>query len=358
MKKVALIVGLLVITLALNLEAGVSTEKNAWNAKDISISGGFDNTMLYRDQGLNSVLDGMQTPNKQKSDFIWTPLVTLNLGADVGDKILAFVQLQNRRLDNTALGTAANVDFLGGDNTELAVEQAYIKIEKLISDDLTLTYGAQNLKFTLRKDEGGFFLDVLKSENLAAPITEANGYRGFPLPKNTTEFAGFKFDYGSLSKANYDATLFWGIASETGVAHADEKLMGLAARYKLPGGKDERDVLHGSYTIIAQNAARLNIHTIGLGVEYFSSMPNLELYGEYYTQSGDLDANVALDASAYRIGAKYDFKQKMAPYVDVSYWFLSGGGDATTSNNFYSYENVQSSLILEDNVFGLDLDSN
>lgn len=358
MKRAMLLALMMLFAAGLTVSADVTTGKDASNAKKIEITGGFDNSMVSRDTGLTSVLDGCQKPATWPSDLFWSPLITLNLGIDVGDKATALVQLQNRRLD-AATGTAANVDFLGGDNVEMAVEQAYINVDNLMIPSLTFKYGMQNLKFALREGGDAFFMDTNFSEVLAMPVTEANIYRGAALPKDTSEFGGVKVDYGSLKGAvptNYKVSFFWGVVNESLTGRADERLTGLTGWYKLPVG--DKNFATAGVTKIQNEAAHADIQTINVGVDYFGAMPNLELYAEYYTQSGDLTRTVDQSASAYRAGAKYDIANPLKPYVDVSYWFLSGGGTATKNKNFLSYENVQSTMILEDNVFGLDVDSN
>ncbi|MFA5794470.1 MAG: alginate export family protein [Candidatus Brocadiia bacterium] len=358
MKKIGLLVLVMVFVLGLSVQAGVSTGKEASSAKEITINGSFDNTMVSRDSGVTSVLDCMPAPGKQASDLFWSPLITLNFGVDVGDKVTALVQLQNRRLD-AALGTTANVDFFGGDNIEMAVEQAYIQVEKLIIEELTLKYGGQSLKFSAREGGDAFFMDTNNSRIMALPYTEANIYKVVgALAKDTCEFGGFRFDYGSLKNNNYKASFYWGVVNESLTGRADERLTGLAGWYKIPGG-DPRNIATGTISKTFNEGTKLSIQTIGVGGNYFGSMPNLELYGEYYTQSGDFSATVDQASSAYRIGGKYDIKnEKLKPYVDVSYWYLSGGGSTTKNKNFMSYENVQSTMILEDNIWGLDIDSN
>ncbi|MFH1226377.1 MAG: hypothetical protein V1701_00560 [Planctomycetota bacterium] len=358
MKKIGLIVLVMVFALSFSVQAGVSTGKDVASAREITINGSFDNTMVSRDSGVTSVLDCVPKPGKQASDLFWSPLITLNLGIDVGDKVTALVQLQNRRLD-AAIGTAANVDFFGGDNIEMAVEQAYVQVEKLIIDELTFKYGGQNLKFAVRENGDAFFMDTNNSRTMNLPYTEANIYKVVGgIAKDTCEFGGARFDYGSLKNNNYKVSFYWGVVNESLAGRTDERITGLVGWYKVPGG-DPRNTATATVSKTFNEGTKLDIQTIGVGGNYFGAMPDLELYGEYYTQSGDFATGIDQSSSAYRLGGKYDIKNPaLKPYIDVSYWYLSGGGTTTKNKNFMSYENVQSTLILEDNIWGLDIDSN
>lgn len=365
MKKIGLLLVAVAFVIAAvpdatsGLNAGqVVTEQSATGAKQIKVSGEVEMPMVSRNAGVNSVLDGMAGPATQDGDTLWSPLITLNIEAALGDKISSFIKLQNRRLD-AAVGTGANVDFLGGDNLDLAIKEAFIKLEKFIVQDLTFTYGLQNLKATLREGEGAFFLDTgyASSNGINGFLTEPNGAT-WNRSKDTTEFGGLRFDYGSLKNSNYQGMLFVGKVSETATGldqlHNDTTFNGAIVWYKL--GEDK--VLNVLVTQLNNPKTEMAIQTIGLGANYNGAMPNLGAYAEYYNQTGDATATIAQSASAYRAGVKYDVQHQLKPYVDLSYWFLSGGGSATKNNNFVSLENVKSTMILEDEVFGLDLDSN
>jgi len=363
MKKIGLLLVVVAFVIAATnlLNAGpVVTEQSATGAKQIKVSGEVEMPMVSRDAGVNSVLDGVAGPAHQDADTLWAPLITLNLEAALGDKISSLIKLQNRRLD-LGVGTAANADFLGGDNLDLAIKEAYLKLEKFIVQDLNFTYGLQNLKSTLRDGEGAFFLDTnyASSNGLNGFLTEPNfTTAAWNRSKDSSEFGGLRFDYSSLKNNNYQVALFLGKVSETATGldqlHNDTTLNGAIVWYKL--GEDK--VLNVLVTQLNNPKSEMAIQTIGLGANYNGAMPNLGAYAEYYNQTGDAAAGMSQSASAYRAGVKYDLQHQLKPYVDLSYWFLSGGGSATKNNNFVSLENVKSTMILEDEVFGLDLDSN
>jgi hypothetical protein len=120
------------------------------------------------------------------------------------------------------------------------------------------------------------------------------------------------------------------------------------------------------------------VWTIGLGVDYFWN--NFEFYGELYFQFGNwwdetdlpammpwMDADEdTIDQSAWAgyLGAKYTFADVTAkPWIDLSFTYISGDeGDVSDSSpengDFMSYENNNATMIVEDSLLGLDIDSN
>ncbi len=417
MKKIGLclLAAMLCFAIVTTTDAqGVKTGDKAFSAKEISITGGLDLCYGYLNSGITSILnfesEGEQGAgtgvSQDNSVFMLVPQLTINFDIDVGDKVTAFVQLENRRLVSEPTwidltgdvnvdtlfpmgGTAANVDVASGDNIEPAVEQAYIKVSEFLLPELTFTIGIQDLKFTLRKGEGAFFMDIAESEAMApqflkdsASLNLANVDEWFivgegaPFLRDVSEFGGMVFDYGDMEKNNYALCVFYGSVNETGVARTDENLFGLQLDYALPGENNVLKAILANTTshgrkIVGQDVIDMNIMTLGVGVDYWVQ-PDIEVYAEFYTQSGDYGhfwkalpapgAHDAVDqkASAYRLGGRYNLEHDLKPYVDLSMWNLSGDNGEIDSDNedFISYENVQSTLIMEGNLLGLDLDSN
>jgi hypothetical protein len=235
-----------------------------------------------------------------------------------------------------------------------------------MTPDLNFTVGLQDLKFTLRKGEGAFFMDIANST-----LINTTPWRGF------TEFGGFTLHYGNIEKSNYAVDVFHGTVWETGAAHTDEALFGFHVDYKLPQG--EKNIVKVLFVQdkapgVAAGAAYtdISIMTMGAGCDYWA-MPALEVYGEFYSQSGDYGGALVTgkykaikqSASAMRFGGQYDLsevlnKPDLKPYAGLSYWSLSGddGNPAKDNGDFISYSSVQSTLIMEDKLLGLGLDTN
>jgi len=376
MKKIGL------LTLSLMLIALVTGGALAEIPAGFNLSGGIDAPYTYRSKEINTFLNGADLTT---SDFLLSPLITVDTKWDLKGKVTGFVRFENRRLDAVAgSGTGDNVDFGGGDVIDPAIKQAYIKVSEFISPKLTMTYGIQDLNLTLRKGEGAFFMHpaAAASPSTTLPL-DMDVARRFNRNKDFTEYSGFVFDFGSVKDDNYAATVFWGKTMETAVAAGAKRdadlLAGVNVAYKLPG---ENNILKVLLAQINNPGDNLGIMTIGVGADYFGAMPNLEIYGEVYMQSGTVGKDTTAgnttfgddvdhSAMAYRIGGRYDFANNpLKPWASLSYWYLGGGDDSrlykggtapakyTENNHFISYEDFPSTLILEDNLWGLNLNSN
>jgi len=402
MKKVGL------VTLSLMLIALVTGSALAEIPAGFDLSGSIEAPYNYRSKEINTFLNGQLTT----SDFILSPLITVNTKWDLKGKVSGFVCFQNRRLDNstelawvdtngdgvpdaevlTGGGTADNVDFGAGVNITPEITQAYIKVEEFISPKLTMTYGIQDLNLTLRKGEGAFFMHPAVSTDMPLDMAVIQRFNGMAdgIRKFAVEYSGFVFDFGSVKDDNYAACIFWGKTSEevveVGTKRDEDLLVGVNVAYKLAGDNNIAKILVAKMMNPGKN---MDIMTIGVGADYFGAMPNLEIYGEAYMQSGTLnnegDSNaskiintpcdVDQSAMAYRVGGKYDFANNpLKPWAGLSYWFLDGGNDSkdykgdgtataptdkyTENNHFVSLEDSQSTLILEDSLWGLNLNSN
>jgi len=383
MEKVGLwlLIAMLVITLigTTNAQGGKLGGK-ADSAKEITISGEIDLTTVYRNSGISSILDGTATPAITESDYFITPRITLDFDIDVGDKVSGFVRLANSQV-NAIQASAEPSTRLGAHNTNPAFKQAYVKVSEFMTPDLSFKIGLQDLKYTLRKGEGAFFMDVANSRlngannDLGWCNTQVGGVGSFG---GFAEFGGFVFNYGNIEKSNYAVDVFYGTINETGTVHNDESLFGVHVDYKLPQG--EKNMIKALIVQSTADGARVaassyvdaSIMTFGAGCDYWA-MPALEVYGEFYSQSGDLGKDwngsgwdaIKQSASAMRFGGQYDLsevlnKPDLKPWAGLSYWSLSGDKGITTKDNedFLSYSNVQSTLILEDKLLGLGLDTN
>lgn len=343
----------------------------------LTLTGSLDAPYVYRSEEINTFHNGQLTP----SDFILAPYLAVNMGYKLTGNVKAFAQFTNQPLTPFALGTAANAQLGGAVALTPVIRQAYIGVGEFFSPKLSLNYGVMDAKWTLRKGEGAFFLHAGGSQtpSLAIPLDMATAFR-IPTLRGYAEFSGFAFNYGSLKDDNYAVNVLWGKTMETVVAVGAQRnadlLFGVKVDYVLPGAAKD-NVLNVILAKTMNPAADMDIMTIGVGADYFGAMPNLELYGEWYTQSGDFglgfDATgqaTTVDhvASAYRFGAKYNLTHDLKPWVGLCLENRTGGNDSavyhntslkyTENNHFVSYEDSQSTLILEDNLFGLDLDSN
>ena len=118
------------------------------------------------------------------------------------------------------------------------------------------------------------------------------------------------------------------------------------------------------------------IWTFGLG-STVKATKSLEVFAEAYGQGGTYwnNYNPAVDPSNISTQAKTIMQQAFGgyggfkytaeksawkPYFGIEWWWLSGDPDRTDrkQQNFISYEDVDDTIILEENNYGLDMDTN
>ncbi len=315
-------------------------------------------------------------------------------------------------------GSNANRGLIGAQNDfNVFLGQAYIEVKEFLWQQLSFKLGIQDHRYDLRGNGNAFFMDIREAElAYATPTLEAfagNIYYGHEIPGGVTaagagtgpanthgnfngglfrdqnrEAGGLKFTYNLDDNLFVD--LFWFQTFESsaggnlgsavpGIAEGDDRYdeytIGLNIDYNI----DEKSLFNFIYAGIYGDDGHVNVHTVGFGLDYYLT-PEFEAYIEFYGQWGDSGhvssegTNVAhndqeVDHEAYAgiVGLKYTFDHEIKPWFDLSFTYVSGDdGDISTNGNtgpdtnhdFISYEDNDATMILEENHFGLDVDSN
>jgi hypothetical protein len=419
MKKVALLVAFILALTPLAFAQGTVKAQRP-DTVEVILSGEVDVPGYYRSEEINCVLNrgGVQgwgvavgaggvpvlNPNGQAdvddelSDAAYCPLVVINLDAQMGKKVFAHVTLKTNRLADNIWGVRedglnANAhSVVGFQDIDLPVKAAYVEIQEFLFEETTFKFGLQNLCYDLR-GKGAFFIDLANSEFAwMTPVTEAwltgswygpinpGGAEGLGLARFNSNPGGFIVNY--TTKDEVFSMDFYGMTiMETLNGHFDEQLYGIEFAYIFPGSKEEKNksYLSGIVNCMQADQGNNKVWTIGLGIDYF--WQNFEFYGELYGQFGTwwndenfADTNVTWadadedtvkqSAWAFYIGGKYTFNESTAkPWIDLSVWYIGGddgdiGDDSPTNKDFLSYENNNATMIIEDSLLGLDIDSN
>jgi hypothetical protein len=388
MKKVAFLVAFLLALTPLAFAQGTVKAQRP-DTVEVILSGEVDVPGYYRSEEINAVLNRTAwvagTLRNEKSDAAYVPLVVINLDAQMGKKVFAHVTLKTNRLNDN--GIAANDNSMIGQlDIALPVKAAYVEVQEFLFEETTFKFGLQNLCYDLR-GKGAFFMDIANSEAAWwTPVTEAWRFgstygvpdagfaaTGAGLMRTTTNPGGFIVNYTTKDEV-FSMDLYGITVVETVNAQSDEQVYGIEFAYIFPGSKEEKNksYLSGIINCIQNNQGGDKIWTIGLGVDYF--WQNFEFYGELYYQFGAYENNEfhgaagdeSIDQSAFAgyIGMKYTFADSTAkPWIDFSFWYIGGddgdlGDDSPENNDFVSYENNNATMIMEDNLLGLDIDSN
>lgn len=340
----------------------------------------------------------------------------LRVEATLAEQVKGVVEARVFPIDSDfadSFGSGANSGILGGGGGEFDVQlgDAYIDVKEILSESYSFRIGLQNYTTDLRGTGRSFFMDIRNAELAFANGTiEAWGlgtiYAGDELlggiiAPNAGEIyrgrnngaGGLKLTYALPPKAEKTrlwVDLFWFNVRETRTLHDDETAYGTVITYLLPG---ERNKLILPLTVF-ENGNNNQLLTAGLGFDYWGGLIGkpVELYGEFYGQVGEYgnEANGAgapgvntfafdgadlpndgvaeahrdeIDQQAWAgvMGARMAFEEyPCKPWVDLSVTHVSGDdGDQTKDNeDFVSYESIGDTLILEDSLWGLDVDTN
>lgn len=386
----------------------VQTGSAPGSAHTITIDGGIAFTWYYRDEAINEVLDQVGFPT-----FVGAPDVEEFTGSDTGymldyhvgltaelaDKVTGRIVIGNEPVIGT--GSANIGDQFGDGFIDTMLLEGYVTVEEFLSEHLTFSIGVMDLTYDLRGNGDAFFLDLRNAESsFLSPTTEAfggevyaydygftgamagSGFGGLTRTRNTTS-GGWKMTYNDSDTVFVDVFAFTvaeggNIGGAASFGYSDEAIYGINLDYLFDKKGDHKSLFSAIFTLNTADQTASKVYTIGAGIDYF--WEQLELYGEIYYQFGDYayttpidspmfgmaggDETVDQSAWAGYLGGRYNFDTEYKPYIDLSFWYISGDdGDVDDSGgidneDFVSYEYVNSSMIMEDSTFGLDVDSN
>ncbi|MEK7866013.1 MAG: hypothetical protein AAB434_04975 [Planctomycetota bacterium] len=373
------------------------------------------NAILNREGASDNALNNTRAGDDSDSDSGWSPLVTLRLDAYLAKHVSGVIELENARLrsniskenDNVQAGAGAvdrfavgvdpldergtwgtdsNEDQFGSRDMYPAIKQAYIQADEFLSPCLSLKVGIFDEVWDLRGNGNPFFMGLRTDGAEYAsigPVTEAFGSfgqqwaysnvvgaGGFGLFRDSAEAGGMTMTY--KADEHLIVELFTLNLVETGWLHEDEFTYGGRIQYNMP---DSPSVIQGFVSVISNDYDHNRMYNVGFGVDYW--VERAEVFGEFIYQTGDYadegaifnntlagaDGVIDQEAWAGYIGIRYNFDVQMHPYFEaLGQWITGDNGDhddtGDQNEDFVSYEDNDSLMILEDNLYGLDVDSN
>ncbi|GEM_PF-2323762 len=371
--------------------------------------------ILNRAGASDTDLNNTRAGDDGDSDSFWSPLMTLRLDAYLAKHVSGVIELENSRLrsniskenDNVQVGVGsadrfevqvdpfdergtwgsdANEDLIGGQNIVPTIKQVYIQADEFLAPCLSLKVGIFDEVWDLRGNGNPFFMGLRTDGAEYAsigPVTEAFGSfgqqwaysnivgaGGFGLFRDSAEAGGMTMTYKADEHLMFE--LFTLNLVETGWLHEDEFTYGGRLQYNMP---DSPSVIQGFVSVISNDSDHNRMYNVGVGVDYW--VDRAEVFGEFIYQTGDyadegavfnntlagVDGQINQEAWAGYIGVRYNFDVQMHPYFELlGQWITGDNADrddaGDTNKDFVSYEDNDSLMILEDNLYGLDVDSN
>ncbi len=339
----------------------------------IVLSGALGFRYIFREDLFADAVLGNQS-NGLDGDF-FDPQIILNLEIQLAKNVSGVIELHNEsrvnQLIRTSLGTLHITNRSDeDDNFQFEFEKAYIRVDNFLLDNLTLKAGIIPQSYSLRANGEAFFLDLGEAESPFGEIEDTNA-------------RGIHFSFQPTKALELYVDGFYFTTSETGFNRQDESIAGLNFDLylsKTVKGDDGSTHELGRFfnLILAAISGDSNqpIWSVGFGVDYFlSDAPEnylIELYAESLFQVGQFGRKGRAPNFANRnqshlafggyAGARYSYEaSEWKPFVDVSFWYISGDDDDPNSSknrDLVTYENIDSTLIVEENDYGFDIDSN
>ncbi len=338
----------------------------------ITLSGTLGFSYNYRDDLFSDSSLGINSTNRDEDFF--DPRVSLQMEIVLEKNIKGFLELKNENRGgqwiHTTAGDLYTSNRLAGNQWQWEIEKAYLQVNEFILDGLTFKGGIIPHKYALRADGQSFFLNLGEAESPFSSQPDTNAI-------------GFLATYQPINMLELYIDAFYMTTSENSFARQDETIAGLNIDFYLPKSVQEEGksaVTLGRFFNILFAAIQGDnskpLWTLGFSFDYFfSENPSIylvELYGEALFQFGHYSHNGKppfsntkdqdhLAFGAY-LGTRFSYEEsKYKPFVDISFWYISGDDndpDRKKNNDLVTYEDIDSTLIVEENDYGLDVDSN
>jgi len=310
--------------------------------------------------------------------------VVIDIEAELADNVMAKVQLANQRHET---------DRFGEDGFDVEVTEAWVMMKEFMIPELTVKLGLQDFTSSLREDGNAFLLNTKETFQLGK---EGDDYG--------SDVGGLKLTV-DLIPNELSADVFWFRAADPGTTNAWFDAYGAMMGYYFPDEMshvqlaainfhDNTGAAANTYTDVLKQyptyvaAPYLDGYegvvtdgdwwALSAGIQYFldTGIGALELYGEGVWEMGDysgtsspnpyksiLDQDEALDMDAFggRVGAELSLADMTwSPKIGASYWYRSGDEDPgdDSQENFVSYGKTVETLIVEDALYGYNLNTN
>ena len=349
MKKSALFAPALIAVMALSAYAqqGIQTSADRKETLKVTVSGGFDIDWVFRGKELVSVLGGgFQDEARIESNS------NVRFDLDLSSKVSVILNLAAVRLN----GDYTNIGTLGSDGQSVEIWDVAVRMQEVLDQAVTMQVGTQNdFSFDIRGKGSCLFFAPGQAGTFGAN-------NGGTLDYN--QVAGAVLWY-NRDAAHFAVALLPAVL-EGGAASNDEAAYAVTFYYDLDSvGKGSRIGAILAVNTLSQAAAgsaTSSIITIGGGASLkgLGGMNNLEVFAEFYVQSGDIGTNGDAGGTAFNIGGRFDLEGDSAPWVELNITMLSGDDDPldTDIDQFLSYENVNDFMIVESNTYGINLGTN
>lgn len=351
-------------------EHNVTTSKDRGETVKVTVTGDVVLDYVYRGREMTGYTDsqGAFTAANSRSENTFEGYVAARLAIDLSDQVSAVVEFGTKRIDGNAIlrwgqATATGIDL----------REAAVLLTDFLLQDMKTQLGITNWSFDVRGKGSAFAFDPRHSQSLNRNLAQVgalaveetgNGRLAMANFPEELEAVGATFTY-SRNNLAFDLVVLPAVI-EGGTPSGDEALYALDGWYRLDDKGSKIGVIVACSTPGGNSHGR--IFTIGVGADLKKLADGLEVYLEGYLQAGKsgedaTGGDVHAKGKALQLGAEYRLQNDHDIWFGLNLTYLSGDGDNAAGGNgntdrFVSYENVNDLMILEDQYFGFDWDSN
>jgi len=352
------------------------TSKDRGDTVKINVSGRVVMDYVYRSSELTFTAVQGGGPIEPGTTFVEGEL-GVRFDVELSDKMSVVVEIGKERVDASAL-----LPFIGGTQTtneDIVIREAHLMINDFLTPGLKAQVGISTWNFDVRGKGSAFAFDprysqsILRNWSTAEDTVAAWAGRGDD-PEELNP-AGIVLTY-TKDNITVDVVALPNVI-EGGNASLDESLYAIDLWYGLDSmGKGSRLGVIAAISSFGDvpgtpvSGSQSNMITVGGGLTVKFMDGALEIYAEGYVQTGHagradiagVEEDVKAGGNAFQIGFEYHL-----PNNANNIWFganltsISGDGDDVADEDvdgFLSYENVRDLAILEDQYYGMDVDTN
>ena len=348
-----------VLALALSAaaqEKPVTTKKDMVDTIKVNVSGRVVMDYIWRSREIVSVINNVDDDDATNT---FEGELGVRFDVEMSDRVSLVVEIGRERVDEPG-----GLDTFGDAAAEdIVLRELRVVIGDFLTQGLTFQVGIPEWEFNPRGKGGSVAFAPRHSEsafnNLSATEDTAGDMAARAGDPNELDPVGFVFRY-TREQLTIDVVMLLAVI-EGGEMSDDEALYAVDLYYTLDG-KGSR--IGAILALMASPDSPSSMFTLGGGVVW-NGIDSLELFGELYLQFGDVgeDAGgdeVSAGGIALRVGAMWTAEGgqfSAGGMID----YRSGDDDTGTDDtvdSFISYESINDLLILEDQYFGLDWDTN
>ncbi len=364
----------------------VTTTKDAASTVKVNVSGDMVIDYVGRSREVTAFTEsysnltpgiGLPPVDTSEPETTFEGHVAIRFAAELSEKIGAVIEFGTRRVDDGDI-----LEHLGDSAQAIQLREAHIMLNELFTPELKAQLGITTWSFNVRGQGGALAFDPRHSQTITRNFdSNFTLNQGEAIDERLIGAAfvdellpvGAVFTYTSGQvmidlvllpnvveggspnddEALYAVDLFWNL--EQAVSKGS-RVGAIAALSSFPSG-------------LAAGNEHARVYTVGGGGSLKFMDGGLEVYVEGYAQFGKVGEDAAgddIDAAGTTFQAGLQWRHTMGNpmpiWAGVNYTMISGDDDTLATddeaNRFSAYESVHDLMILEDQYYGYDWDSN